>query len=131
MKTVIEATEGLLGQPEGEHFHSVKSGSTVFLTKEGNALTYVHHNRYGERQFPVICVDTSYKWYSLYVIMPDDSIRVLNEYLIDLPPECEKYVDNCWHPTYVKALADALDYAVSDTTLDLLMGRWENEVLNG
>ena len=116
----------LLSPSEGEVVEC-SNGNKLYVNADGVPLTYVQQWYQSPREYPIICVDTSYKWYTLYVIMPDDSIHKLYD-LDALKADYERYVDNCYHPRYVSLLGEALGCGVCYATLNMLAGRWCIEI---
>lgn len=76
---------------------------------------------------PVLTCELYSKWYALYLVEPDKTVRPVP---LDLR-ELEQYAegasvvgDHCWNPYVLQRLADAKDWLIDDLSFDLMVGRW-------
>lgn len=76
---------------------------------------------------PVLTCELYSKWYALYLVEPDKTVRPAP---LDLR-ELEQYAegasvvgDHCWNPYVLQRLADAKDWLIDDLSFDLMVGRW-------
>lgn len=90
---------------------------------------------------PTLTVELYTKWYTLYLVQ-----KALNQgsrwewlkvykvhygHLEDFRPEDQiAYLDHVPNPLAVKNFADAKKYHLDELAEDLLMGRWQNEVVD-
>ena len=87
---------------------------------------------------PVLTVEISSKWYSLFLIHGDRSIEQIDfGYLSEIwddhpdrPRFGSAYVDHCPNPHAVELLADQKDWWLDDLAYELIWGRWATEVLD-
>lgn len=94
-------------------------------SKRGELLTC-----FGEVKTPEIAVEIYMKWYTLFLITPDNKITP-----ITFPDEddLKKYddletpsaFDHVPNPAFVERYCEENGYYLSDITKELLVGRWE------
>ena len=87
-----------------------------------------------QRNTPIITVENYCKWYTLYVVNPDDTVEHLCFPGHDNPndePEGEMgFRDHVPNPKAVCKMAKRLNYDVDEISLEVITGRWHTEVLN-
>lgn len=88
----------------------------------------------GVHNCPVITVENYIKWYTLYVIHPDERVESLCypgfENHLDEPQGEMGFHDHCPNPRAVCKMAERLGYDVDEVSLDAITGRWHIEVEN-
>lgn len=81
------------------------------------------------RSRAVLTVELYTKWYTLFLVHPDDSVSEVmfpssNNYTNGEAP----YVDHAPNPNVVERFARACDYDIDELAFELMVGRWEIEV---
>ncbi len=97
--------------------------SVSYYSDRGNRLAYT--GTPGDS--PVLTCELYIKWYALYLVEPDKTVRQVPLELRELEQyaEGESVVgDHCWNPYVIQRLADAKDWIIDDLSFDLLVGRW-------
>ena len=83
-----------------------------------------------ERDKSILTVELYMKWYRLYVITPDrEVIAVGFDQLDTVFKEGSAYVDHAPNPAAVRAYAESKGYYINDLAEELLVGRWQLEVV--
>lgn len=114
------------------------------LGQKRNRQNMSYHTHLSEREIPlvyilgfadkpVITVENYPKWYGLYLVMPNRTIKKWE----DIPFQDDNefvgksnesaYCDHAFNPKYVQFLAEKYDYILCDQSLEILIGRWEME----
>jgi hypothetical protein len=85
-------------------------------------------------EIPTITVEDYCKWYTLYVVFPDNRVESLcfpgHDTLDDLPSGEMSFVDHVPNPRAVKRMAERLGYEIDYDSLERMVGRWFLEVQN-
>ena len=102
---------------------SIGDDKFVFLNESNQPLLY--SGRIPSR--PVLTLDTSSKWYQLYVITTTGAVHGLRDWDI-LDSQYYHYRDDKWHPKTIEFLGEALGCDVCEETIELAIGRWHLEV---
>jgi hypothetical protein len=90
----------------------------------------------GLRYTPVLTIELYVKWYTLYLVdrMKSGTVQIYKihyGHLEDFRPEDQSaYVDHVPNPLAVRNFADSKSYYLDELADDLLMGRWQNEVVD-
>lgn len=80
----------------------------------------------GEVKSPILTVEIYMKWYSLFLINPDNIIEEISfPYYDDLPNNEPNYMDHVPNPVAVEKLCKEKNWELDDVTKELLVGRWE------
>lgn len=80
---------------------------------------------------PVLTVERYCKWYDLYLVLPDGTVRGVGAYPYDDFAVGETAMgDHCWNPAVVQRVAAHERWIVDDLSMELIAGRWVIEHLN-
>ena len=94
-----------------------------YYSDRGNRLTYTG----APGASPVLTCELYTKWYGLYLVEPDGSVRMAPIELHELEEhaEGESVVgDHCWNPSVILRLCADKNWRIDDLSFDLLVGRW-------
>lgn len=101
----------------------------IWASKRGHQLIF-----YGVPQSsPVLTIENYPKWYGLELVMPDGTVEEVGfEELQALADErgTYPYVDHVPDPTLVSALAERRGWMLDTVSYEVMVGRWESEVVN-
>lgn len=101
----------------------------VPVTEDGTPLAL--EPRPNGRDVPFVTVPMASKWYWLFVLHPDGRL-VKHDFgvLEGFEPKGQPYfVDHVPNPHAVDGWARSMGYYVDDVAMDMLVGRWEIEVV--
>lgn len=103
------------------------NGRLMFFSDRGFPLT---HRRIKDHNWdiPVLCVELHTKWYRLYLVMPDNTVRTCADWDI-LKNQYQDYCDHVWSPKTIAFLGQALGFNIDEQTLELVTGRWIHEIV--
>lgn len=97
----------------------------LILSTRGYPLIFT--SRVGPRS--VLTVEMSSKWYELFLIRPDLSIKVVQFHDLPRIDGLSPYIDHVPRPFAVKAYAEGNDCWLDEMALECIIGRWETEVV--
>ena len=101
----------------------------TYLSRRGLPLVYAGD----PARVPVLTVENYPKWYGLCLVMPDGSVlEVSFGELQDLADAARvsPFVDHVPNATLVPALAEARGWSLDSCSYEMMVGRWECEVVN-
>ena len=87
-------------------------------------------------QQPLITVENYMKWYSIYLVTPEGTVKVVEfmtveDDLLDVSFSTKRSIsivgDHCINPDAVEAWAQKKGYEVDGNSLEMMIGRWETE----
>jgi hypothetical protein len=103
----------------------------TYRSKRGLPLIYCGQS---SRTAPVLTVEAYIKWYDLYVISPDGTVRPLNDfarraYEFDHDGEAVAWSDHIPTPSFCRWLAQGhpARFEFDPVALDVIAGRWLTE----
>ncbi len=106
----------------------MKMSTRTYLSSRGIPLVY-----YGEpfNDAPILTVENYCKWYTLWLIMPDGTVKELE--FPDDPPGFNDipYMDHAPNPRLIQLFAREKDYCLCDQSFEMMIGRWELEYKRG
>lgn len=76
---------------------------------------------------PILTVENYEKWYSLFLIYPDGSVKAVKTKVINATMkkhEDAAWVDHCFHPILYKKLAEDNGWLIDPVVLEVITGRW-------
>jgi hypothetical protein len=78
-----------------------------------------------ERVCPIVTIENYCKWYNLYVVMPDDTVRQLRpeEYGVN-----DLWLDHVPNPRHLDAIADRLGMYLDPNSFEMIIGRYRLEI---
>ncbi len=81
---------------------------------------------------PVLTVENYCKWYTLYVLWPEDNItsQVSFDLLEPYQGKEPAYCDHVPNPRAVELYTEAQDIDLHSEALEMIIGRWELEYKN-
>lgn len=83
---------------------------------------------------PVLTVENYLKWYSLYAVKPDGTVRVVpyTEYShLEDKFGGMLWADHCLNPAAYEDIAEELNMLTDSNSQDMIAGRWTNDILDG
>ena len=101
----------------------------TYLSRRGIPLVYAGD----PARVPVLTVENYSKWYGLCLVMPDGSVlEVSFGELQDLADAARvsPFVDHVPNATLVPALAEVRGWSLDSCSYEMMVGRWECEVVN-
>ncbi len=78
---------------------------------------------------PTITVEAYCKWYDLYLVSPDGTVKAVGFDELDTG-KGTPYSDHVPNPAAVTLFADKKGYGVDPLALEIIVGRWHMEHLN-
>ena len=99
-------------------------GFVVYLSNRGMPLVF-NRKLDESHTLPTLTVENYMKWYDLYLVMPDGTVKALDleEYLglgFDMG-------DHCWKPAHVARYAAMKGYDICSNSFEMLIGRWRQD----
>jgi hypothetical protein len=82
----------------------------------------------------VVTVENYMKWYSLWIVHPDDSVTAMDDY--DLMEQIATELNTHWmgdhvfNPDCVAEYCRRMNYWLCTESLEMIIGRWCREQLN-
>lgn len=105
--------------PTVQHFYSDRG------------IPLVYHSIVGKtRDYTVLTIENYLKWYSLYLVKPDNTVEPCSWENLDrlVEPGESPWCDHVPNPVAVANLAMAREWYLCDESLEMIIGRWEREV---
>jgi len=83
---------------------------------------------------PTITVENYCKWYTLYVVHPDNRVELLffpgYDNQEDVPESGVGFIDHVPNPKAVSKMAKRLGYDIDERSYECMVGRWFMETQN-
>ena len=79
---------------------------------------------------PVLTVEHYCKWYTLYLVMPDGTVKSVHDDFRDEYDDAVEHwgsthmCDHCYHPDFIPVLAHHLGAYVDSEAHEMIAGRW-------
>jgi hypothetical protein len=112
----------MAAMPELDPDHEPEKRLKTYTSERGYQLAYVH----SPRDKPMLTCELAGKWYRLYLVMPDGTVRVAD--LSDIEDFAEPgetaVADHYWNPTVLWRLAKARGWHHDVVSEELIIGRW-------
>ena len=99
---------------DGEH--------TIRFSERGIPLIYMYDT---DPELPILTAEHYSKWYTLYLVHPDNTIEKIDPYAIDSDI---RFCDNVWHPDDIVNFVENNNLMIDGLFYEMLVGRWVTEV---
>ena len=101
----------------------IKNGEySIRFSERGIPLIYMYD---ADENLPILTAEHYSKWYTLYLIKPDNTIEKIDPYMID---DNIRYCDNVWHPDDIREFAENNNLLMDELFYEMLVGRWTTEI---
>lgn len=99
-----------------------------YVSERGHPLLYWRSSDHPLTK-PVLTLENYLKWYSLYVIYPDDRVEEVDYALYDglMSPGTDWY-DHVPNPQLLQRLCDKMDWGLDDTAEEVCLARYFTNV---
>lgn len=85
---------------------------------------------------PIITMENYCKWYDIYVVFPDGSVKTIDLNKLDIETlgmekdGASSILDHAFHPMLIQRVAQELCYVIDPVSFETIIGRWELEYHN-
>ena len=84
----------------------------IYFSDRGIPLLYTN----APIDIPVLTVENYCKWYKLFLINPNGSVEIFNDF--------DEWIDHCPIPTNLEKYCEEHNITIHDTALEVILGRY-------